>query len=109
MKKGLRRLLGVFVTIASLTPALLFAQGTAFTYQGRLNDGANPANGVYDFRFRLASDPLANNYVGGSFLTNAVPASNGLFTATLDFGGGIFNGSNYWLEIDVRTNGGAAY
>ena len=27
--------------------------GTAFNYQGRLTDGASPANGEYDFRFRL--------------------------------------------------------
>ena len=27
-----------------------WAQGTAFTYQGRLNDGAGPANGTYDIR-----------------------------------------------------------
>ena len=51
-------------------------QGTAFTYQGRLNDGGTPANGSYDFRFRLASDPLANNYVGGNALTNGVAAAN---------------------------------
>ena len=87
---------------------LLHAQGTAFTYQGRLNDGAGPANGNYDFRFRLASDPLANNYVGGNVFTSAVPISNGLFIATLDFAGA-FNGSNYWLEVAVRTNGGVAY
>ncbi|MSU57549.1 MAG: hypothetical protein EXS35_05120 [Pedosphaera sp.] len=31
----------------------LFAQGTAFTYQGRLLDGTNPAGGTYDFRFNL--------------------------------------------------------
>ena len=30
--------------------------------------------------------------------------TNGLFTTALDFGG-IFTGSNYWLEIGVRTNG----
>ena len=27
------------------------AQGTTFTYQGRLNDGANRAAGIYDLRF----------------------------------------------------------
>jgi hypothetical protein len=27
------------------------AIGTAFTYQGRLNDADEPANGTYDFRF----------------------------------------------------------
>ena len=31
----------------------VFAQGTAFSYQGRLNDGANPAAGVYDLRFTI--------------------------------------------------------
>ncbi len=29
--------------------SLAFAQGTAFTYQGLLNSGSNPANGTYDF------------------------------------------------------------
>ncbi len=85
------------------------AQDTAFTYQGQLQSNESPANGAYDFRFRLASDPLANNYVGSSFLTNGIPVSNGLFTVTIDFGAGIFTGSNYWLEVDVRTNGATSY
>ena len=34
------------------------AQGTAFTDQGRLNDGANPANGVDDLRFAFSTRPL---------------------------------------------------
>ena len=80
------------------------AQGTAFTYQGHLNNGGAPANGLYDFRLKLASDPLGDNYVGDAFFTNAIPVTNGLFTTTIDFGAGIFNGSNYWLELDVRTN-----
>ncbi|MGC9943432.1 MAG: tail fiber domain-containing protein [Verrucomicrobiota bacterium] len=80
------------------------AQGTAFTYQGHLNDGASPANGLYDFRFKLALDEVGTNYVGGPFLTNSITVTNGLFVTTVDFGAGIFNGSNYWLEVDVRTN-----
>src|SRR5205823_840441 len=36
----------------SLSPTA-FAQGSTFTYQGRLNDGANPANGHYDLIFAL--------------------------------------------------------
>jgi hypothetical protein len=85
-----------------------FGQGTAFTYQGRLNDGGNPANGHYDLRLRIASDPLGNNYPG-TILTNNVPISNGLFTVSADFGANLFTGSNYWLEVDVRTNGGSNY
>ena len=85
------------------------AQGTAFTYQGRLNAGGGLASGLYDFRFRLYSDPLGNTQVGTSYLTNDIPAANGLFCTTIDFGTGLFNGSNYWLEVDVRTNGAGGY
>src|SRR6185295_20095957 len=85
------------------------AQGTAFTYQGRLSDGGSPATGNYDLRLRLASDALGNNYVGPTLLTNGVPVTSGLFTVALDFGPGIFTGSNLWLQIDVRTNGAGSY
>ena len=44
-----------------------------------------------------------------TLLTNApVAVSNGLFTTTLDFGAGAFDGSPLWLEIGVRTNGSAS-
>jgi hypothetical protein len=85
------------------------AQGTAFTYQGRLSSSGSPATGVYDFRFRLATDSLGNNLIGSPVLTNAVSVNNGLFTATIDFGAGFFNGSNYWLEVDVKTNLAGGY
>jgi trimeric autotransporter adhesin len=85
------------------------AQGTAFTYQGRLGSGGNAANGSYDFRFRLAADALANTYAGSPFLTNGVVVSNGLFTVTMDFGPGLLAGADRWLEVDVKTNGGAGY
>ena len=92
----------------NLQPATALTQGTAFTYQGRLNNNGAPANGSYDFRFRLASDPYGNNYVGGPVLTNGVAVNNGLLVATLDFGS-VFAGANYWLEVDVRTNGAGGY
>lgn len=85
------------------------AQGTAFTYQGHLNSSGGAANGLYDFRFRLAGDSLGNNYVGSPFLTNSVPVTSGLFIATVNFGASLFTGSNYWLEVDVKTNGAGSY
>jgi hypothetical protein len=91
-------------TILAVTQSL-HAQGTAFTYQGRLNSSGSPTSGLYDFRFRLDADP-AGNTILGTVLTNAIPVTNGLFTTTIDFGPGWFNGSNYWLEVDVRTNTG---
>ncbi len=87
----------------------VFAQGTAFTYQGRLTSGSSPASGLYDFRFKLYTDPFGNFQVGLSYLTNAIPTTNGLFTTTVDFGAGIFTGKTNWLEVDVRTNGGGGY
>ena len=85
------------------------AQGTAFTYQGRLNFNASPAAGNYDFRFRVAADANGNTFVGSAVITNGVPVTNGLFLTTLDFGAGIFTGGNLWLQIEVKTNGAAGY
>jgi hypothetical protein len=108
MKPTLFRLFSLCSALSTLVSTAL-GQGTAFIYQGRLMDGASPANGTYDLRFRLAADSQANTYVGSSFLAGSQHVSNGLFSVTLDFGPGIFNGSNYWLEVDVRTNGATTY
>ncbi len=43
----------------------LHAQGTAFTYQGQLNDGAKSANGNYDLKFALFDALAGGNGVGG--------------------------------------------
>jgi hypothetical protein len=84
--------------------ATALAQGTAFTYQGRLNGGGSPLSGLYDFRFKLFADPLGNTQVGANYFSTNIPVAGGLFVTTIDFGAGMFNGSNYWLEVDVRTN-----
>ena len=77
------------------------AQTTAFTYQGQLNSSNAPATGSYDFRFQIYN---ANNSVVAGPLTNApVGVTNGLFTVTLDFGAGVFDGSTRSLEIGVRS------
>jgi len=84
------------------------AQGTAFTYQGRLNDGVNPANGSYDLSFAVY-DSLTNGTQQGNPVTNSATAvSNGLFTVVLDFGNQ-YPGANRWLEIAVRTNGSTGF
>src|SRR6476619_390752 len=86
----------------NLQLSIAFAQGTAFTYQGRLNDGASLANGRYDLQFILFNVNQFGFPVG-PILTNAnLVVNSGLFTTTLDFGAGVFSGSNYWLEISVR-------
>lgn len=96
------------IGVANIFEATIFAQGTAFTYQGRLVDSGLPASGTYDLRFRLAADSQGNNYIGNPILVDGQAISNGLFTALLDFGP-VFSGSRLWLEVDVKTNGAPGY
>jgi Chaperone of endosialidase len=92
----------------NLQVSTLHAQGTAFTYQGRLNDGANPATGIYDLRFAIYDSPGGGTQQGNPITNSATSLSNGLFTVALDFGNQ-FTGADRWLEIGVRTNGGGAF
>ena len=51
-------LLALLALLSTLNPQLSASQaGTAFTYQGRLNYGAAPANGTYDLTFAVYDDP----------------------------------------------------
>jgi hypothetical protein len=101
-------LLPVLLLLSTLNFQLSAAPlGTAFIYQGRLTDGVNPANGSYDLRFTLY-DAVTNGNAIGSLTNIATGITNGLFTVTLDFGG-VFNGSNCWLELAARTNGDCAF
>jgi hypothetical protein len=85
------------------------AQGTAFTYQGRLASSNSPACGNYDFTFALFNNSSTNSGQIGNTLTNLnVGVTNGLFTVMLDFSN-VFSGNALWLAIGVRTNGGGAF
>jgi hypothetical protein len=76
-------------------------------YQGRLNDGGNPAGGNYDLRFTIYdSTNIPGTVISGPLTNSATAVSNGLFTVSLDFGPGVFTGLDRWLDIGVRTNPG---
>lgn len=93
---------GLALLIGAQTRAM--AQGTAFTYQGHLNDSGQPANGVYDLKFSIY-DALVSGGLQGNAITNAsVGVTNGSFTVVLDFGN-VFPKNQRWLELGVRTNG----
>jgi len=77
------------------------ALGTAFIYQGRLNDGGSPANGTYDFEFKLY-DAATDGTLIGTVPVDDRNVVDGLFEVELDFGSGAFNGDARWLEIGVR-------
>ena len=96
--------LGLLLSTLNLPLYKSYAQGTAFTYQGRLNDSANLAKGNYDVAFTLFATNVTGVAVAGPVTNAAVAVSNGLFTTTVDFGNQ-FPGAARWLELAVRTNG----
>jgi microcystin-dependent protein len=101
----------VLLALAAINsqPSTAHAQATAFTFQGQLASGAGNANGSYDLKFAVYDASVAGNFIAGPITNSAVIVSNGLFTVALDFGAGVFTGTNYFVEMGVRTNSGASF
>jgi hypothetical protein len=76
--------------------------GTVFTYQGRLIDANGPADGLYDFQFKLFDANVAGTQQGSTIDINDLDVIDGHFVIELDFGSGIFDGAARWLDIGVR-------
>ena len=76
--------------------------GTAWTYQGRLIDANGPADGVFEFEFKLFDSPEDGNQLDGTFSLRSVDVIDGYFTVELDFGGDVYDGDARWLQIGVR-------
>ena len=93
------------------------AQTTAFTYQGRLSDAANPANGAYQIKFYLFDAAAGGNQVGSTLTFDgagsnpaAVQVTNGVFTVRLNFGANpLTSGASRYLEISVKKSSDPGY
>src|SRR5688572_30130431 len=86
-----------------ISAGLARAQGSVFTYQGKLSDGGTAANGTYDLEFKLY-DALTDGALQGSPNTvtkTGVSVTNGIFTVQLDFGTTAFPGEDRFLDIGV--------
>lgn len=84
------------------TPTPSTSSTTAFTYQGKLKDGAAPMHGPANLRFKLFDAPTGGSAVGSPFASN-VAVNEGLFSVLLDFGlTPIDAGAGRWLEIAVN-------
>jgi hypothetical protein len=102
MKKSL---VNLFVTLLLIGVSYrVVAQGTVFSYQGRLASNGNLANGGYAMQFDLYAAPTNGVPIGSLTITN-VAVTNGLFFVPLDFGAA-FDGSPRWLEITIQASGG---
>lgn len=85
------------------------AQGTAFTYSGRLTGNGAVVSGNYDLQFTLYNAVSGGGVVAGPLVITPVEVANGLFTVRLDFGPGVFIGGPRWLDVAVRPTGVGNY
>jgi hypothetical protein len=89
------------VLVGMVKPGKAVPVGTKFTYQGRLIDANNAADGLYDFQFRLFDVPNAGSQQGDTIDINDLDVFDGYFKVELDFGSDVFNGDARWLQISV--------
>lgn len=88
------------------------AQGTAFTYQGELDQNGVPVTANADIVFALFDAAIGGNAVGSplNFTAangNPVAVQNGIFTVALDFGALAFAGAvsdERYLSVTVNGN-----
>jgi hypothetical protein len=90
------------LTVCALT--LLSVSALAqqpITYQGFLRVNGLPANGEFDFRFRLFDSATGTNQVGTTVIADDKQVRQGFYTVVLDFGN-VWTGGQRWLEIAIR-------
>jgi hypothetical protein len=90
------------LTVSALTILTVSALAQQpFTYQGFLRVNGLPANGEFDFRFRLFDSASGTNQVGTTVIADDKQVRQGFYTVVLDFGN-VWTGSQRWLEIAIR-------
>ena len=100
MNNSLKQFLRITLLFASAVTAQ--SQGAAFSYQGRLSNAGNPANGKYYMSFALFNAAQAGNQIADQIVQGPISVSNGLFNVVLSFSGSAtFDGAPRWLEIRV--------
>lgn len=98
MQRASAILVGTFVLLVSMTA---MAQSYIFTYQGKLNDGGAPANGVYDIR--ITQLEAIDQPAGTDTIFDNVQVTNGIFTVDIRTGALILIENRLrFLEIAVR-------
>lgn len=93
------------VLIPAMFTAATAAQ-TAFTYQGRIKNGTQPANGLHDLRFSLFDSASGGAQLGTTQCMDNVNVTEGLFTTTVDFGQQYITPNTRFLEIEARADTG---
>ncbi len=98
-----QKLLAMSLLVMFSTMAIFAQVTSAFTYQGRLNDAGQPANGTYAMQFALFDAAAGGAQIGSTISNATVQVVGGIFTVNLDFGANSFNGAARFLEITVSN------
>ena len=103
-----RKIFLLLPLVFCLSAGAALAQGTAFTFQGKLGDSGSPVNNALDMQFKLfdGADPNNSSQIGTTITLNnpLVQVTNGVFTVQLDFGAASLPGADRFLEIGIRLN-----
>ena len=75
---------------------------TTFTYQARLDDGGEPADGNYNIDVRLWNAEEGGSQIGATQLFNNIAVADGLVTLELDFGASAFDNTDRWLGFTIN-------
>jgi hypothetical protein len=97
--------------LLAFTIALLLAapgaRATSFTYEGRLDDLGQPANGRYDLRLSAYGDAAQGATLAAPITFDGVEVKDGRFR--LDVALPLVNADQVWLEVAVRGSGEPAF
>lgn len=88
--------------------ATAFAQGSAFTYQGKLQSSGQNVNSTSDIQFSVFDADVGGSEVTSPVTQLDVEVIDGLFTTFVDFGSNLFSqNQTLFLEIAVRNPAGS--
>ena len=68
--------------------------GLEFTYQGRLDENGQPANGTYDIEISMWDDNVGGSQLGATLILPNEPISDGLLTVELAWAAELFDDSD---------------
>src|SRR5580765_6968039 len=103
---NMKNLILIYALILLITTAGIAQNYGGFNFQGRLNDGTNPANGSYDLQFKLYDAVSGGNQIGPLVSSPGTTLINGVFSVNLNFGSIVFDDpTRFFIEIAIRPNG----
>ncbi len=109
MKTKLRNVVCCILLQLGCAP-FVSAQGTSFAYQGRLDTGGSPANGIFDLQFAIFDAASGGAPLAGPLINSATAVSNGRFTvapglATISWSPA--TGTNWILQERLSLSAGS--